>query len=314
MSGTRARASALSRAAVLLGPRAVQNRPLGPLTTYRVGGPAALFLEIRDESDLLAVHRARTETGLPVLVIGKGSNLLVADAGFPGMAFMLGPPWTGVTGSDGRACAGGAAGLPRLARQTAAAGQSGLEWAVGVPGSVGGGIRMNAGGHGSDVRASLLTATIFDLERGECRRWQTSELVLGYRHSALADHQVVLSARFSVRSGDPAASKAQIDEIVRWRRQHQPGGANAGSVFVNPDGDSAGRLVEAAGFKGLRFATAQVSPKHANFIQADAGGSADDVASLIGELQRRIAEVAGVQLRPEVRLVGFPSLSTSRGG
>jgi UDP-N-acetylmuramate dehydrogenase len=298
---------ALARAADLLGDLARRDVPLGPLTTYRVGGSAALFVEASADEDLGRVAAAVAASGAPVLVVGRGSNLLVADAGFPGIAVALGEPYAGITLDGTTVRAGGATALPVLARRTAAAGLRGLEWAVGVPGSVGGAVRMNAGGHGSDVAASLVEVRVVDLASGHDGVVAAADLDLGYRRSALSPTAVVVGATFALRPGDADAATAEVAEIVRWRREHQPGGQNAGSVFTNPEGDSAGRLVEVAGCRGLRLGTAQVSPKHANFIQADAGGSADDVAALVGEVRRRVRAATGVELRPELRLVGFPA-------
>jgi UDP-N-acetylmuramate dehydrogenase len=193
-----------------------------------------------------------------------------------------------------------------LARRTAAAGLTGLEWAVGVPGTVGGGVRMNAGGHGSDMAATLRGIHVFDLRTGDHGHVAAADLGLGYRRSTVAPTAVILEATFELSIGDAEQAGAEVTEIVRWRREHQPGGQNAGSVFTNPPGDAAGRLVERAGCRGLRLGSAQVSPKHANFIQADPGGSADDVLALIELVGRRVAAASGVVLRPEVRLVGFP--------
>jgi UDP-N-acetylmuramate dehydrogenase len=298
---------ALARAADLLGDLARRDVPLGPLTTYRVGGSAALFVEASADEDLGRVAAAVAASGAPVLVVGRGSNLLVADAGFPGIAVALGESYAGITLDGTNARAGGATALPVLARRTAAAGLRGLEWAVGVPGSVGGAVRMNAGGHGSDVAASLVEVRVVDLASGHDGVVAAADLHLGYRRSALTPTSVVVEAAFALRPGDAEAAGAEVAEIVRWRREHQPGGQNAGSVFTNPEGDSAGRLVEVAGCRGLRLGTAQVSPKHANFIQADAGGSADDVAALVGEVRRRVRAATGVALRPELRMVGFPA-------
>jgi UDP-N-acetylmuramate dehydrogenase len=298
---------ALARAADLLGDLVRRDVPLGPLTTYRVGGSAALFVEASADEDLGRVAAAVAASGAPVLVVGRGSNLLVADAGFPGIAVALGESYAGITLDGTTVRAGGATALPVLARRTAAAGLRGLEWAVGVPGSVGGAVRMNAGGHGSDVAASLVEVRVVDLASGHDGVVAAADLHLGYRRSALTPTSVVVEAAFALRPGDAEAAGAEVAEIVRWRREHQPGGQNAGSVFTNPEGDAAGRLVEVAGCRGLRLGTAQVSPKHANFIQADAGGSADDVAALVGEVRRRVRAATGVALRPELRMVGFPA-------
>ena len=293
--------------AATLGPRLRRDEPLGPMTTYRVGGPAALFVEVETAADLAAITAALTAATdpVPVLVVGKGSNLLVHDDGFAGLALRLGGDFTDLTIDGTTVTAGGAVALPVLARQTGAAGLTGLEWAVGVPGSVGGGVRMNAGGHGSDIAATLLRVRLLDLHTGEDEDVSAADLHLGYRHSSVRPEQVVGRATFALTRGDAEVAAAEIAEIVRWRRDHQPGGPNAGSVFTNPEGDSAGRLIDVAGAKGLRSGTAEVSTKHANFIQADPGGRAEDVHTLMLEVRDRVREATGVTLVPETRLVGF---------
>jgi UDP-N-acetylmuramate dehydrogenase len=299
-----------------LGARAVADGPLGPLTTYRVGGAAAVRATVAHPGELDVVAGAVQASGLGVLVVGRGSNLLVADSGFAGLAVLLDPEGFGRVGMDGTVVSAGAAvALPALARQTVEAGLTGLEWAVGVPGSVGGAVRMNAGGHGSDTAARLRSARLFDLAAGAGERDRLvgrADLAYGYRRSAVGAAQVVVEAHFGLSVGDGQAGRRTIRQIVRWRREHQPGGQNAGSVFTNPPGDSAGRLIEAAGLKGRRQRSAMVSPKHANFIQADPGGSADDVAGLLCHVRAEVRSQLGVDLQPEVRLVGFPpELSTS---
>jgi UDP-N-acetylmuramate dehydrogenase len=257
-----------------------------------------------------------------VLIVGRGSNLLVADAGFPGIAVVMGDLAAGIdtaaTRSDTPAgahdvVAGGAVSLPVLARQTVAAGLTGFEWAVGVPGSVGGGVRMNAGGHGSDMAASLVEVRVFDLRSGHDGVVPASEIGLRFRGSDLRDHDVVLSARLRLHAGDRAAGERELAEIVRWRRDNQPGGQNAGSVFVNPvpGAVAAGELVDQLGLRGLRVGTAEISPKHANFIQADDGGSADDVHALMRLVRERVLEQTGVLLRSEIRLIGFDEAMTA---
>ncbi len=288
-----------------LGPRARRHQPLGAATTYRVGGPAALWCEPDDEEDLMAVAAALAGLDVPVLVLGRGSNLLVADEGFPGLVLTLGRGFEtlAIEGVDVRA--GAALSLPVLARRTAAAGLHGLEWAVGVPGSVGGAIRMNAGGHGSDTAATLTGFRWVDLATASVHEAGPGRLGFAYRHTELAPTEVVVAGRHRLVPGDAAEGKATIDEIVRWRRANQPGGSNAGSVFTNPPGDSAGRLIDACGLKGFRLGTAEVSPKHANFIQADPGGSATDVVRLIDAVRDKVAADTGVVLVTEVRMVGF---------
>lgn len=309
----------MEEAACVLGSRVERERPLGPLTTYRVGGPAALYLEVTGEEDLELAHRAVAGSGVSVLVLGRGSNLLVADRGFDGLVVSLGPPFRAVQADQGGGAegglvtVGGAAGLPVAARQTVAMGLAGFEWAVGVPGSLGGGVRMNAGGHGSNMAACLLDARVVDLRDGRDEVLRAEELELGYRRSLVGPDRLVVWGRLSLRPGEREEGEALVAEIVRWRRQHQPGGQNAGSVFTNPPDDAAGRLVEEAGLKGHRRGSAEVSPKHANFIQADAGGSADDVRALIEEARLAVAERCGVWLETEVRLVGFGPSDHPRG-
>jgi UDP-N-acetylmuramate dehydrogenase len=192
-----------------------------------------------------------------------------------------------------------------LARQAAKAGIGGLEFYVGIPGSVGGAVRMNAGGHGAQTGDVVLFARVLDLRDGSTRRLDAGELGLGYRHSALGPRDLVVAAGFAGHEDDPEACDRRIDEIVRWRREHQPGGQNAGSVFTNPPGDAAGRLIEACGLKGLRVGGVVVSEKHANFFAASPGAQADDVVALMRLVQARVEAATGVRLEPEVQLVGF---------
>jgi UDP-N-acetylmuramate dehydrogenase len=299
----------VEHAAALLGDLARRDVALGPYTTYRVGGLAALMVEANDHADLTRVQEAVSESGIETLVVGRGSNLLVADTGFRGLALTLGPAFASIQIDGTRVSAGAAVSLPVLARRSAAAGLTGFEWAVGVPGSVGGAVRMNAGGHGSDMGATLATIRLVDLAASGAteREVPAAALELRYRRSAVEPNQVVTSAQFQLRAGDREAAEQEIAEIVRWRRAHQPGGANAGSVFTNPEGDSAGRLIDLAGMKGFRLGSATVSPRHANFIQVDDGGAADDVRALMETVIQQVLERTGVRLWPEVRLIGFPS-------
>lgn len=298
----------VAHAAALLGERARPHEPLGPLTTYRVGGAAALAIEVDQPDDLASVAAAVQSSGIAVLVVGKGSNLLVAEGGFSGLAVLLGSGFAAIDIDGTRVRAGGAAALPVVARRTAAAGLTGFEWAVGVPGSIGGAVRMNAGGHGSEMAAVLEGVRVVDLASGEDGEVPPTALDLRYRGSAVTSTQVVVWAELALEVGSREMADAEVREVVRWRRENQPGGQNAGSVFTNPPNDSAGRLIELVGGKGLRLGTAEVSSKHANFIQADEGGSADDVYALMIEVRRRVADATGVDLHPETCLVGFPPL------
>jgi UDP-N-acetylmuramate dehydrogenase len=325
---------ALRPLAGALGARATLGRPLGPLTTYGVGGAAALYVEVDGPDDLDAVRHALSQHaagGTPapaVFVLGRGSNLLVADEGFEGMVLHLGAGFgaidlpTAGARSDPKGAgavpvvvrAGAAVALPVLARRVADAGWSGLSWAVGVPGSVGGAVRMNAGGHGADMESCLVRYSWVDLCSDAGGTDGADRLTYGYRSSSVAAAQVVVGAELAVTPGSAEQERAAVSAIVTWRREHQPGGSNAGSVFTNPEGDSAGRLVEAAGLKGFRMGTAHVSEKHANFIQADKGGRANDVRALMTHVRDVVAEQSGVELRAEVRLLGFGGGETGRMG
>lgn len=283
--------------------------PVAELGTYRLGGPVAVLVRVGDAAALARVAQVVHDHRPPVLVIGRGSNLLVADRGFAGLGIVLEGEFEQVSvAADGsRVRAGGAVALPVLARRCAAAGVAGLEFFVGIPGSVGGAVRMNAGGHGRETRDVLVEARVVDLRRpaaGVVRR-RAADLGLGYRTSAIGAHDLVVDAELATHLDDPAACAARIDDVVRWRREHQPGGANGGSVFRNPPGDAAGRLIEVSGCKGLRVGGAVVSEKHANFFQAEPGATADDVHRLVGLVRERVAAATGVVLRPELVMVGF---------
>ena len=302
---------AVAAAMAALGELAEVDVPLGPMTTYRVGGSADLFVRVRSVADLERIAAARQASGLPLLVVGRGSNLLVSDAGYRGIAISLLDMATDVAVDESSSVveAGSAVLLPVLARQLASAGLAGFEWAVGVPGSIGGAVRMNAGGHGSDMSESLIDARIFDLADGTDAVIPAADLGLRFRGSELRPDQVVVSARLQLAPGVTEEAKAALSEIVAWRRANQPGGQNAGSVFVNPvPGEvSAGQLVDEIGLRGFRHRSAVVSDKHANFIQADEDGSADDVRELMRLVARRVEAETGYALRSEIRLIGFDS-------
>ncbi len=295
------------------------NVPLAPFTTFKVGGPAKLFAELASQADLIQIYDLVSTYQVPILVIGNGSNLLVSDTGFRGLVLHL-------TGSFAEAKVlsettiefGSAMSLPVAARKSAQLSLTGLEWAVGVPGTVGGAVVMNAGGHGSQVSNTLSAIDVVSLNPlcknfGNVVAQDVTELALSYRSSNLESSDLVLAARFKLEPGDSTKSLETIREIVAWRRANQPGGQNCGSVFTNPQGagnefsesPSAGELIERAGLKGARVGRAQISSKHANFIQADPGCLAGDVLALIGEVQDAVKERFSIWLEPEVKMAGF---------
>jgi UDP-N-acetylmuramate dehydrogenase len=313
----------LHLATELFGKRAHADVSLAQFTTYRVGGNAALHIHVESIDDLEAISAVLAQVDLPLLVIGRGSNMLIADTGFQGLAITFGsfleyidlPDRSDDGGSqDGSpavepiALFGGSVPLPVAARQSVHRGLTGFEWGVGVPGTIGGAVRMNAGGHGSDMASSLVSARIFHLLRGVEAHVDAVDLGLRFRGSAIADHHVVLSATLNLGwATDTQAAENQLSEIVKWRRENQPGGQNAGSVFVNPvPGQvSAGALIDQIGMRGFRIGTAHVSEKHANFIQSEEGGLASDVVQVMAEIRRRVKESTGYDLRSEIRLAGF---------
>lgn len=282
------------------------DAPLAALTTLRVGGAARALVTAERDEDLAAVGRVCVAEGLPWAVVGRGSNLLVADAGFPGVVIVLGRGYRGLERHDGRVRVGAAEPLPSLAVRLADAGLTGFAWACSVPGTIGGGVRMNAGAHGGEMADHLVEAELVRLRTGTRETWPVATLGLRYRHSDLPDDAVVVAATLALAPGDPATVRAEIDAIRAWRRRHQPlNEPNCGSVFTNPPGDSAGRLIdEVAHAKGLRRGGAQVSERHANFIVTRPGATAADVHGLIVEVQERVEAATGIRLRPEVTVLG----------
>jgi UDP-N-acetylmuramate dehydrogenase len=280
--------------------------PLGPYTTYKSGGPARYFVEVPDLDALEALAASGALAELPILVLGRGSNLVVADAGFDGVVLRLGPGFGGVEADGTVVAAGGSAPLPLVARTSVDAGLTGLEFFVGIPGSVGGAIRQNAGCFGTETRERLISARLVELRDGTVSEPGPDELELSYRHSNVESTQVVVSARFQAASGDIEAGRAELRRITRWRRDHQPGGTfNAGSVFKNPPGRTAGEIIDALGLKGMSVGDVAVSQKHANFFVAGPGATSDDIRRLVTEVKDRVLEETGTILEPEIQFVGF---------
>ena len=302
--------------------RVSRDQPLAPMTTFRLGGPAALFLRAERDADLAGLAGVLAATHLPLLVVGRGSNLLVADAGWPGVVLHLGQRFRRAEVDGTELEAGGAMPLPGLAARSAAASLGGMAFAVAIPGTVGGGVRMNAGAHGTELADRLVWADVVQVSDPptaggpaggseprpvppEPTRVKPHELGFGYRRSALPPGAVVTSARFVLTPDSEAAVRAEIDEARRWRRDNQPvNQPNCGSVFANPQEMAAGRVLEVLGMKGERSGGARVSEVHANFIVAADGARAADVLALIRRAMRRARDELGITLRTEVQLVG----------
>jgi UDP-N-acetylmuramate dehydrogenase len=279
---------------------------IGPLTTYKLGGPARYYAEVASRDELDTVLAAWRATGLRILVLGRGSNLVVHEDGIDALVIRLAGEFGEVVMEDETILAGAAVRLPQLARAAVAAGRLGLEFYVGIPGSVGGAVRQNAGGHGRDTSEVLVDAGMLDASTGEVSRRPASELDLGYRHSAVQAHEVVLDARFNFEPGERAEGEALMREITRWRKEYQPGGTlNAGSVFKNPPGDSAGRIIDELGLKGMRVGGVSVSHKHANFFVADPDATGSDLFRLVEQVRDEVLARTGVELEREIQFEGF---------
>jgi UDP-N-acetylmuramate dehydrogenase len=306
--------AAVERACAARGLEPLRDQRLGRLTTLGVGGPAALYVELPDIDAVLSLQQAlvgTTAEELPLFVLGKGSNTLVADAGVDALVVKLGGGLKWLDRAGDVVSAGAGEAMPALAAWVAREGLAGLEFAAGIPATVGGSVRMNAGAHGSETAARLVDVTAVLPESSGLVAFRPSDLAFDYRQSSLPPRSVVVSARWSLTPDDPVAIRGRLDELRAWRRRTQPlRERTCGSVFTNPDGDSAGRLVEAAGLKGHRIGGASVSIKHANFIVAgrdpDTGvpATAADVQALIGAVRAAVLADSGVLLEPEVRLVG----------
>jgi UDP-N-acetylmuramate dehydrogenase len=283
------------------------DEPLARFTTYRLGGPATIYLEPASKNDLTVLGSvlSHADPTPPVLVVGRGSNLVISDAGWPGIAIRLGSAFSTIEAADGGLRAGGATALPLLANWAARRGLAGLEFTIAIPGSVGGAVRMNAGAHGTEIKDRLARAEVFNVTAGASHARATDSFDFSYRHSNLTDTEIVLSASFELTEEDAGGVKARMEAYRKHRADTQPGAVqNAGSVFRNPPGDHAGRLVEATGLKGFSVGGASVSELHANFFIAAEGSTAQDVFDLVGEVRRRVLEAHGVGLTPEIRFVG----------
>jgi len=298
------------------GERVVRGELMSRHTTARVGGAADLFIEATSADDLRDIVLLARQQQVLYFILGGGSNSLVSDAGIRGLVILNkarqikyqipNPPYQRVRTESGVI-------LPTLARECIERGLGGLEWAVGVPGTVGGAVVGNAGAHGSDIAHSLVFATVLDAE-GTDKVWSVQELEFGYRSSRLKSQirhpasgiqrPVVLEAEFELRQGTREECEARAAEFTEKRKHTQPPGANLGSMFKNPLGDYAGRLIEAAGLKGARVGNAEISPVHANFFVNLGGASATDIYSLICLAREQVRHKFDVTLELEIELVG----------
>jgi UDP-N-acetylmuramate dehydrogenase len=284
------------------------GQPLAMHTTLRVGGPADLMVEARTVGALVRSVGLAAQFGVPCRVLGAGANVLTSDSGVRGLVVLNRA--RSIVFSAGCVRAESGALLARVARRCVALGLAGLEWAVGIPGTVGGAVVGNAGAWGGDIAGSLTGAAVLE-SGGSTAEWTAARFGFGYRASALkwrhpgADPRpVVLAASFRLSGSDRITLEARVTDLEMRRRATQPTGASCGSVFKNPAGDYSGRLIEAAGLKGSRCGGAQISPMHANFIINRRGASAKDVKALIDRALQEVHSQFGVRLELEIELVG----------
>ena len=305
----------MDRLESIFGKQLSREASLARYTAARVGGPADVLLEVRSANELAQAIRLLWEADLPYVILGGGSNVLLSDAGVRGVVVLnrarkvrfnstARPP--GVWAESG-------ANLGLVARQAAMRGLSGLEWAAGIPGTVGGALYGNAGAHGSDMSGNQPVAEILHCmdmrQAGEAVReeWSMEKLELTYRSSVLKrlpGKAVILAALLRLEPGDPAAIQAKMDELVGYRRKTQPPGASMGSMFKNPPGDYAGRLIEAAGLKGLVVGDAQISSLHANFFLNLGRATATDIAALLRQARQAVLDRFGIELELEIEMLG----------
>jgi len=281
------------------------DEPLANHTTWRIGGPADLLIQPKDKKSLKTALQVLHRHNIPWRVIGRGSNLLVRDRGIRGAVLKVTEGLSHCEFRGEEVCVGAGYSMIRLAMETGKMGLTGMEFAGGIPGTVGGAVYMNAGAHGSDLSRILIDAEIL-FESGDMKVLTNEELNFSYRTSLLQQQKgIVVEARFRLQQGDRKQIAATLAANKERRRQTQPLQMPcAGSVFRNPPGDHAGRLIEAAGLKGYRYGGAQVSEIHANFIVNRGGATAADVLTLIKHIQDTIHEKFGVDMHPEVLVVG----------
>jgi UDP-N-acetylmuramate dehydrogenase len=286
------------------GPRIRSAMPMAELTSFRIGGPADLFVAVEDEGELMHAKAAAYRAGVPCLCLGAGTNLLVSDRGVRGLVVRLGDGFGKIKIDDTKVVAGAAAAFGTLVQAVVDRGLEGLEFGEGIPGTVGGGLVMNAGAFGGEI-AKVVTLVHGVTEVGEAIALTKEEVKFAYRRTELPAHFTITCVDFELGRGDRAQLMARVAELKARRAARQPRGVpNAGSIFKNPPGNFAGKLLEGAGLKGTRLGGAAFSDQHANFIVNLGGAQAVEVRALIDMARNKVKEHSGVWLEPEVRLVG----------
>jgi UDP-N-acetylmuramate dehydrogenase len=286
------------------GARVRASMPLAELTSFRIGGPADLFVAVEDETELMHAKAAAYRAGVPCFCLGAGTNLLVSDRGMRGLVVRLGDGFAKIKIDDAKVVAGAAAPFGTLVQEVVDRGLAGLEFGEGIPGTVGGGLVMNAGAFGGEI-AKVVTLVQGVTESGEALALSKDDVKFAYRRTELPAHFIITRVDFELARGDRAQLTARVAELHAKRASRQPRGVpNAGSIFKNPPGNFAGKLLEGAGLKGTRLGGAAFSDQHANFIVNLGGAQAAEVRALIDMARNKVKEQSGVWLEPEVRLVG----------
>jgi UDP-N-acetylmuramate dehydrogenase len=287
--------------------RMLANQPLAELTWFRVGGPAQVLFTPADQDDL-AYFLKNLSDQVPVYVVGVGSNLIVRDGGLPGVVIRLSPRGFGETAAEGGVVSAGAAALDKRVAETAAAtGLAGLEFLFGIPGSIGGALRMNAGANGAETKDVLIDATGID-RRGNKLTFGNAEMKFVYRNSGVDPSVIFISARFRGRAAAPEAVRARMNEVQQHRESAQPiREKTGGSTFQNPPGDSAWKLIDAAGCRGLRIGGAQVSEMHCNFLINTGAATGHDIETLGETVRARVKQNSGIELHWEIKRIGIES-------
>ena len=281
-----------------------EQEPMSRHTTFRIGGPVRLMALPKTEKEAQAVLKTAWELECPPFFLGNGSNLLVADAGYEGFVLKLARGMDQVQEVNRRLVAGSAMLLSQLAWAALGRGLAGLEFAHGIPGSLGGAVTMNAGAYGGEM-AQVVTAVTCLTRRGELETVPADRCAFSYRHSAFSDgSRLILRVEFSLPQGDPEEIRAKIEDLARRRKEKQPlEWPSAGSMFKRPAGHFAAALIEQCGLKGLTVGGAQVSEKHAGFVINRGGATCADVTALIRQIQDRVLDMTGVRLEPEVKII-----------
>jgi UDP-N-acetylmuramate dehydrogenase len=306
--GKETAASLIEELRLVPGLKVKLNEPLAPYTSIKIGGPADYFLEVEDSNCLARTLELLHRRAVPICLLGKGSNVVVSDLGVRGAVLRLGrqfnkAEWT-ETQSVAHVVVGASYAVSRLAREAARRGYGGLEFAEGIPGSVGGALVMNAGAYGSEIE-KIVDRVEGVSAKGERLDRKRGAMVFGYRSSNLPSGTIVTRVEFRLSPDRPEAVGARLRELVARRKQSQPSGyPNSGSMFRNPPGDFAGRLIEAVGLKGKRIGGAEIAERHANFILNRGGARAEEVRRLMEAARSEVRERFGIELVPEVRFMG----------